>query len=123
MNPIAVVFAVAGLAVVAGYAASRPDEPWIRGDGWSLTDFPGGAPHWRDLDRVVADRPVYLESADGHTAWVNGRALEMAGITADSIDPAEMFGSLLDSRHDLRFLADIAHNRKGLAACSFDLAC
>ena len=47
------------------------------------------SPHRDDLDRIVPDRPVYLESADGHTAWVNGRALEMAGITADSLDPAD----------------------------------
>ena len=53
------------------YAAAHPDEPWIRGDGWSMADFPGGIPHRDDLDRVVPDRPVYLESRDGHTAWVN----------------------------------------------------
>ena len=58
------------LAVIAAYAAAHPDEPWIRGDGWSMADFPGGLPHRDDLDRVVPDRPVYLESADGHRpAW------------------------------------------------------
>jgi len=30
------------LAVIAAYAASHPDEPWIRGDGWSMPDFPMG---------------------------------------------------------------------------------
>ncbi|HEX6869262.1 MAG TPA: amidohydrolase family protein, partial [Candidatus Limnocylindrales bacterium] len=75
------------LNVIAGYAASHPDEPWIRGDGWSMADFPGGAPHRRDLDRILPDRPVFLESADGHTVWVNGRALDMAGLTADNPDP------------------------------------
>jgi predicted amidohydrolase YtcJ len=77
------------LEVIAAYAGAHPDEPWIRGDGWSMADFPGGLPHRDALDRVVPDRPVYLESADGHTAWVNGRALELAGITADSLDPAD----------------------------------
>ena len=77
------------LDVVAGYAASHPNETWIRGDGWSMADFPGGTPHRRDLDRILPDRPVYLESADGHSVWVNGRALEMAGLTADSLDPAD----------------------------------
>jgi predicted amidohydrolase YtcJ len=77
------------LEVVAAYAASHPDEPWIRGDGWSMADFPGGLPHRDALDHVVPERPVYLESADGHTAWVNGRALEIAGITTDTLDPAD----------------------------------
>ncbi len=75
------------LAIIAAYASSHPDEAWIRGDGWSMPDFPGGIPLRGDLDRVVPDRPVYLESSDGHTIWVNSRALDLAGITAETSDP------------------------------------
>ena len=74
------------LEAIAAYALAHPAEPWIRGDGWSMAAFPGGRPHRDDLDRIVPDRPTYLESADGHTAWVNSRALEAAGIDADSSD-------------------------------------
>ena len=42
---------------IAAYAASHPDEPWIRGGGWSMADFPGGTPRREDLDRIVPDRP------------------------------------------------------------------
>ena len=77
------------LDAVAAYATSHPDESWIRGDGWSMADFPGGVPHRSDLDRVSPDRPVYLESRDGHSAWVNSRALEAAAITADTLDPRD----------------------------------
>ena len=52
-----------------------------------MADFPGGIPDRADLDRVVPDRPVYLESRDGHTAWVNSAALAAAGIDVDSLDP------------------------------------
>jgi len=76
------------LAIIASYAASHPDVAWIQGSGWSLADFPGGRPRREDLDRVVPDRPVYLPNRDGHDAWVNSRALELAGITADTPDPA-----------------------------------
>ena len=48
-----------------------PRRPWIDGGGWSMADFPGGTPRREDLDRIVPDRPVYLENRDGHTAWVN----------------------------------------------------
>jgi len=75
------------LGIVGAYAAAHPNETWIRGDGWSMADFPGGIPHRDDLDRVVSDRPVYLESRDGHTGWVNSKALELAGVTADTLDP------------------------------------
>ena len=77
------------LATVAAYAEAHPDEPWIQGDGWSMADFPGGTPRREDLDRVVPDRPVYLDSRDGHTAWVNSAALALAGITADTLDPPD----------------------------------
>ena len=52
-----------------------------------MSDFPGGIPDRADLDRVVPDRPVYLDSRDGHTAWVNSKALDLAGVTADTLDP------------------------------------
>ena len=77
------------LEMIAGYAASHPDEPWILGGGWSLADFPGGLPRREDLDRVVPDRPVYLPNRDVHDAWVNSRALELAGITRDTLDPPD----------------------------------
>ena len=66
---------------VKAYAASNPGKPWIRGDGWVLDAFaPSGIPSKELLDAVVKDRPVYLESSDGHSAWVNSRALQVAGI-------------------------------------------
>ncbi len=77
------------LDAIASYAAANPDAAWIRGGGWSLTDFPDGIPSRTDLDRVAPDRPVYLESRDGHAAWVNGRALELAGIDASTADPLD----------------------------------
>ncbi|HEY6012708.1 MAG TPA: amidohydrolase, partial [Candidatus Limnocylindrales bacterium] len=77
------------LATVGSYAASHPDVPWILGGGWSMDDFPGGIPGAASLDRIVPDRPVFLSSRDGHSAWVNSRALEIAGITADTADPPD----------------------------------
>ncbi|HEX5590330.1 MAG TPA: amidohydrolase [Candidatus Limnocylindrales bacterium] len=75
------------LAAVAAYAAAHPDLEWIVGDGWSMSTFPGGIPRREALDAVVPDRPVLLTNRDGHGAWVNSRALELAGITAATPDP------------------------------------
>jgi predicted amidohydrolase YtcJ len=68
--------------VIARYAGEHPEREWITGDGWSMDFFPGGNPDKDRLDEVVGDRPVYLENRDGHTAWVNSRALELASIGA-----------------------------------------
>ncbi|GII79288.1 hypothetical protein Sru01_42700 [Sphaerisporangium rufum] len=75
------------LARVAEYAAAHPDLTWITGGGWDMAAFPGGLPHRSQLDTI--DRPVYLIQRDHHAAWVNTRALEIAGITAATPDPAD----------------------------------
>ena len=74
---------------VARYAAANPDRAWITGGGWSMEAFPGGTPHRSALDAVCPDRPVALPNRDGHGLWANSRALEIAGITADTPDPAD----------------------------------
>jgi predicted amidohydrolase YtcJ len=75
--------------IVADYASGHPDVEWIRGGGWSMDSFPGGTPTKDILDRIVPDRPVYLPNRDGHGAWVNSRALELAGITRETPDPPD----------------------------------
>jgi predicted amidohydrolase YtcJ len=77
------------LATIASYAAEHPDEEWILGGGWSMSAFPGGTPTAAVLDAVVSDRPAFLPNRDGHGAWVNSRALELAGIDARTPDPAD----------------------------------
>lgn len=71
------------------YAQEHPDVPWILGGGWRMPWFPGGTPHRLDLDRLVPDRPAFLVNADHHGAWANTRALELAGITAETPDPQD----------------------------------
>jgi predicted amidohydrolase YtcJ len=72
---------------IRGFAAANPGAPWIRGRGWNYGPFPGGLPTSAQLDAVVADRPVALVCFDGHSTWVNTRAMQLAGITADTPDP------------------------------------
>jgi predicted amidohydrolase YtcJ len=62
-------------------------ETWIQGLDFNLGLFPDGNPHKALLDALVPDRPAYLIAADGHSAWVNSRALELAGISAATPDP------------------------------------
>ncbi|MGW4702241.1 amidohydrolase [Streptomyces sp. NPDC004285] len=71
------------------YADAHPERSWITGGGWSMESFEGGMPTRQLLDSVVPDRPVLLSNRDHHGAWANSRALELAGLTADSPDPAD----------------------------------
>jgi predicted amidohydrolase YtcJ len=69
-------------------ADEHPDAAWITGSGWVMSAFgPGAKASRKLLDEVVPDRPVYVSSTDGHSAWVNSKALEIAGVTADTPDP------------------------------------
>ncbi len=78
------------LAIIKKYADEHPNDPWIKGGGWSMASFGPGALARKELiDAIVPDRPVILWSRDGHTTWVNSRALEVAGITKDTPDPAD----------------------------------
>ncbi len=74
---------------VKAYAHDHPDREWILGGGWSMDVFPGGTPTKDLLDAVVPDRLVFLPNRDGHSTWVNSRALEAAEITATTPDPAD----------------------------------
>ena len=71
------------------YADAHPELEWILGGGWAMPAFPGGNPTAADLDTVVPDRPVFLPNRDHHGAWVNSRALELAGIDAGTADPPD----------------------------------
>ena len=77
------------LAQIADYAAKYPERPWIAGQGWNherwgLGRFPTAA----ELDAIVPDRPVWLTRVDGHAGWANSKALEIAGVDAQTRDPA-----------------------------------
>ena len=78
------------IAIIKKYADEHPKDTWIKGGGWAMSSFGPGALARKELiDAVVPDRPVILWSRDGHTTWVNSKALEVAGITKDTKDPAD----------------------------------
>jgi len=76
------------LKSVQGAAADTPSGQWILGLGFNETDWPEKRmPTRTDLDGAASDHPVFLTRCDLHLAAVNSRALEIAGISADTPDP------------------------------------
>jgi predicted amidohydrolase YtcJ len=70
-------------------AAALPAADWVRGRGWDQNDWPEkGFPTAAALDAATGGRPAFLERVDGHAAWVNSRALALAGVTASTPDPS-----------------------------------
>ena len=75
------------ISKIEAYAEEYADLNWIRGNGWSLPVFKNGNPSKSILDKINAEKPMYFLSADGHSAWVNSKALSIAGLNENTRDP------------------------------------
>ena len=60
---------------------------WLTGGYWDHTLSDAVFPTKEMLDEVVPDRPVFLNHIDGHYAWVNSLALDLAEVTKDTPVP------------------------------------
>jgi len=67
--------------------AEESSDGWLEGFAFDLALFGQDGPHKSLLDAMDSDRPIILWGSDGHNAWANSKALELAGITADTTDP------------------------------------
>jgi hypothetical protein len=98
-------------ARVRDWAAAHPEAHWVTGEGWAYAAFADGLPSRTQLDAIVADRPAWLVSYDGHTGWANSAALRLASVTRETKDPpggtivrdgkGEPTGALKESAMDL----------------------
>ena len=76
------------VAKTAAFAKANPQAQWILGRGWNQVLWPSQQfPGKQLLDEVIKDKPVWLSRVDGHAGWANSKALALAGISKDSIDP------------------------------------
>jgi predicted amidohydrolase YtcJ len=74
-------------SAIKAWAAANPTREWVLGHGWTSEAFGDTAPTRQMLDALVPDRPTFLLSEDGQSAWVNTAALERAKITRRTASP------------------------------------
>jgi predicted amidohydrolase YtcJ len=72
---------------IRAFARAHPDRSWILGRGWGYGPFPGSQPTREQLDAAIPDRPAVMRCYDGHSIWVNSKALAAARITTATPDP------------------------------------
>jgi len=74
---------------IARCVAERPDAEWITGGQWDsgfFERFEMESPR-SFLDEVSGAAAVFLSDDSGHNGWANSRALELAGVSAETPDP------------------------------------
>lgn len=76
------------LALLEDYAKQNPGPAWINARGFNEAAWPDGKmPTREELDKIIPSRPVYLLRTCAHIAVVNSKALELSGITKNSVPP------------------------------------
>ena len=66
---------------IKNYVQANPDKDVILGGNWNVGGtFKNDSPDKKILDEITSDVPMFLLSQSGHSAWVNSKALELAGI-------------------------------------------
>ncbi len=74
--------------MVADEAGANPPGTWIFGRGWDQTFWASSEfPIAEILDTLTPDHPVMLTRVDGHAAWVNRCARNLAGYSSDTTLP------------------------------------
>jgi predicted amidohydrolase YtcJ len=74
---------------IRDYARTHPGDAWLLGGGWAMDVFAAGTPTAAELDRLAPDRPAFISNRDNHGAWVNSRALQIAGVDRGTPDPPD----------------------------------
>ncbi len=76
------------LARVKARSMDTPPGRWILGHGWNQNMWNGAFGTTAELDAIAPLHPVFLTDASLHSAWVNSKALELAGIDSATPDPS-----------------------------------
>ncbi|MFK4390361.1 putative amidohydrolase YtcJ [Peribacillus frigoritolerans] len=76
------------LEMIGEFAESKPENQWVIGFTWDAGYWDTQQlPTRHSLDHILPDRPALMFHAEGHYAWVNTKALEIANITRHSENP------------------------------------
>lgn len=90
---------------------AEPGE-WIIGGRWDQTEWETGEFPFHDkLSEVSPENPVYLTRVDGNSAFVNLKAMQIAGITGSTPDPEGGFFIRKSNGEPTGVLVNMAMNK------------
>ncbi|PEK98866.1 amidohydrolase [Bacillus sp. AFS017336] len=77
------------IEMIREFADAKLENQWVIGFTWDSGYWETQQlPTRHSLDRVLPDRPAIMFHAEGHYAWVNTKALEIANINRNTENPS-----------------------------------
>ncbi len=103
------------LKAIEKFVKANPDMDAYTGGTFMLNayqqaDGSNPGPQKADLDKISADKPIVVNDTSYHSAWVNSKALEIAGITKDTPNPTGGIITKDEKGEPTGFLTDSAMN-------------
>lgn len=72
---------------IRDFCKSHPGNAWIREGSWDNENWGGELPRKEWIDSVTGDHPIFLARYDGHMAFANSKAMQLAGLDANTPSP------------------------------------
>ena len=81
------------ISITLDFVKNNPEKNWITGRGWQYTYYQSGLPDHQTMSALDIDKPIFIKAYDGHSAYANPKAMELAGITSSTV--FEGFGEVV----------------------------
>ena len=72
---------------ISDYCKQHPGVAWIKEGSWDNENWGGELPSKEWIDSVSGDHPIFISRYDGHMAFANSKAIQLAGVSANTVSP------------------------------------
>lgn len=83
--------------IVRNFIDENHNKDFYKGIGWQSPVFDKKGPAKELLDEICSDKPIVIKSFEGHSLWVNSKAIEIAGVTESTANPK---GGVISKNND-----------------------
>ena len=75
------------ISILKTYCEQHPGDGWIQGGDWDHEAWGGDLPNKSWIDSVTGGHPLFVSRYDGHMAFANSKALQLAQINNSTVTP------------------------------------
>lgn len=86
------------IQILKEFCKKNNDDRWILGGDWDHEAWGGELPSKNWIDSVTGNHPVFVSRYDGHMAFANTKALQLAGIAKET--PTPNGGTIIKDKND-----------------------